>query len=146
MRRAEISARMDGSSSRWRIVGLVMPAILIMAAGSNWAEGQAAQPAGVGDAKATPLAHYVPRQDLMSYIEFDGLDAHQAAWQGSAAQKLLNDTKLGVLLEDLVSQYFETSTAGDAREPSGQVGRHHRGDQARGTPGFCAGGLGQGPG
>ena len=116
MRRAEISARTAGSSSWRRIIGLVLPAVLVLTAGSSWAEGQAVQPAGVGDAKATPLSHYVPRQDLLSYLEFDGIDAHQAAWQASAARKLLTDTKLGGLLEDLLSQYFEMSQQGSPPE------------------------------
>ena len=41
------------------------------------------------------------------YLEFDGLDAHAAAWNASAAYKLLNETKLGALLEDLASQGIE---------------------------------------
>ena len=34
-------------------------------------------------------------------IAAHGLDAHADAWQKTAAYKLLNDTKLGALLEDL---------------------------------------------
>ena len=34
---------------------------------------------------------------------------HQAAWQASAAYKVLTSTKLGTLLEDLVGQYIELS-------------------------------------
>ena len=58
-----------------------------------------------------------PRQDLIAYLEFDGLDAHADAWKKSAAYKLLNDTKLGALLEDLASQGFELmrqSAGGDS--------------------------------
>jgi len=49
----------------------------------------------------------VPRQDLFGYLEFEGLEAHQKAWRGSASYKLLNDTKLGALLEDLAAQGIE---------------------------------------
>ncbi len=50
----------------------------------------------------------MPKQDkLFFYLEFDGLDAHQAAWKNSAAYKLLNDTKLGALIEDLAGQGIE---------------------------------------
>ena len=38
------------------------------------------------------------------FLEFEGLDAHAAAWHKSAAYKLLNDTSLGTLLEDLATQ------------------------------------------
>ncbi len=53
------------------------------------------------------LARYVPRQHLACYLEFDGLNAHAAAWRASAAYKLLNETKLGALLEDLGTQAIE---------------------------------------
>ncbi len=80
-----------------------------MALPASWpvpAHGQATRPGGEGASKA-PLARYVPRQDLLAYLEFDGLDAHADAWKKSAAYKLLNDTKLGALLEDLASQGLE---------------------------------------
>ena len=56
---------------------------------------------------AAPPARHVPRQDLLAYLEFDGLDAHADAWRASAAYKLLSDTKLGPLLEDLALQGIE---------------------------------------
>ena len=34
-------------------------------------------------AGAVPLARYFPRQDLVVYVEFDGLDAHRDAWRKS---------------------------------------------------------------
>jgi prepilin-type processing-associated H-X9-DG protein len=43
------------------------------------------------------LARYFPRQDLVVYVEFDGLDAHRDAWSKTAAYRLLNETRTGVL-------------------------------------------------
>ena len=57
-----------------------------------------------GTSGAPPLARYLPQQDLAAYLEFEGLDAHGAAWHKSTAYKLLNDTSLGTLLEDLATQ------------------------------------------
>ncbi len=57
-----------------------------------------------GHFRAPPLARYLPQQDLAAYLEFEGLDAHGAAWHKSTAYKLLNDTSLGTLLEDLATQ------------------------------------------
>ncbi len=57
-----------------------------------------------GVSGAPPLARYLPQQDLAAYLEFEGLDAHAAAWHKSAAYKLLNDTSLGALLEDIATQ------------------------------------------
>ncbi len=51
-------------------------------------------------APAKPLASYFPREDLFFLLEFDGLKAHQAAWEKSAAYKVLTDARLGPLLED----------------------------------------------
>ena len=53
------------------------------------------------------LARYVPRRGLVFYLEFDGVDAHAAGWHESAAYKLLVDTKLGALLEDLGVQTLD---------------------------------------
>ena len=54
-----------------------------------------------------PLASYVPRQDLVLYLEYQGLDAHAGAWQKTAAYRLLSETKLGTLLEDMAIQAIE---------------------------------------
>ncbi len=61
-----------------------------------------------GEEPAGSLARYVPGHDRLGfYFEFDGLDAHRAAWEGSAAYKLLTQTKLGPLLEKLATQALE---------------------------------------
>ncbi len=65
---------------------------------------------GVAAAQAPPssLARYVPKQDLFFLMEYDGLDAHAEAWNRSAASKLLNEAKLGALLENLATQGLDT--------------------------------------
>jgi hypothetical protein len=80
--------------------------LLILASSTTW--GQTARPAAkAAGSQAASLARYVPSQNLMFYLEFDGVDAHATAWRASAAYKLLNDTKLGPLVEDLASQGIE---------------------------------------
>jgi prepilin-type processing-associated H-X9-DG protein len=74
------------------------------------ARAQAPDDAGA-PAKAAPLARYVPREGLATYLEFDGLDAHAGAWKGSAACKLLNETNLGALIEDILRQLIVMSQA-----------------------------------
>jgi prepilin-type processing-associated H-X9-DG protein len=83
---------------------LILGAAVILAASPGRARAQA--PDG-----AAPLARYVPRDGLAGYIELDGLDAHPAAWKGSAASKLLNQTRLGAVLEDILNQLIVTSQA-----------------------------------
>ena len=51
-----------------------------------------------------PLGRFIPADDLALYVEFDGLNAHAGAWRKTVAYKLLNETKLGVMLEDLGNQ------------------------------------------
>ena len=63
------------------------------------------------------LARYVPATDLVFYLEFDGLDAHAAAWKKTATSKLLNETKLGAMLEDLLTQVVDQATAADRQNP-----------------------------
>ncbi len=53
-----------------------------------------------------PLARYFPKQDLAVLAEFDGLDAHDAAWRKTAASRLLNETDTGAMLENLFMQVF----------------------------------------
>ncbi len=82
--------------------------IILLTAGS-WgvASGQEARPADA----ANSLARYVPRQDLLMLLEFEGLDAHPDAWHATAAYKLLTETKLGTMLEDLAGQGIEMALA-----------------------------------
>ncbi len=58
------------------------------------------------------LARFIPAKDLIGYAEFQGLDAHAAAWKNTATYKLLNDTTLGALIADLAAQGF---AAGDIK-------------------------------
>ena len=49
----------------------------------------------------------MPRDNLIFYVDFDGLDAHVEAWQKTAAYKMLNQTPLGVMLEEVASQLLD---------------------------------------
>ena len=77
----------------------------LIAALAPLASAQAPRAPGSDPTKS--LARYVPAKHLGLYAEFDGLDAHAAAWRQSAAYKLLNDTSLGALLEDIATQLAE---------------------------------------
>jgi prepilin-type processing-associated H-X9-DG protein len=89
---------------------LVLGALLILAASPGWARGQAADDPAA-KAGAVPLARYAPREGLAVYVEFDGFDAHDAAWKASAAYKVLNETKLGAVFEDVFTQLVVASQA-----------------------------------
>ena len=53
---------------------------------------------------ARPLARYIPAEGLAAFVEHAGFDAHPEAWKGTAAYKMLNETSLGAMLEDILSQ------------------------------------------
>ncbi len=73
-------------------------------AGSASETTAAAQPAATS---VTPLPRFVPRDNLIFYLDFDGLDAHAEAWQKTAAYKMLNQTPLGVMLEEVAAQLLD---------------------------------------
>ncbi len=62
-------------------------------------------------AGSTPLAGYVPKDGLVGLVEFDGVEAHSAAWSKTAASQILNETTTGAMLEDLAGQLFERAIA-----------------------------------
>jgi len=85
----------------------------------SWSRARAALVAGVGlllvawptargvepaAAPPAPLARYFPRQDLVAYAEFDGLDAHAGLWKKTAAYRLLTETATGAMFDDVLTQ------------------------------------------
>jgi prepilin-type processing-associated H-X9-DG protein len=102
-----MSFRTSGAPKPPRVFGLALGFVLTLSA-TLVRPGHAQAPrAEGGEASKASLARYVPRRDLIAYLEFDGLDAHADVWKKTAAYKLLNDTKLGALLEDLAGQGLE---------------------------------------
>lgn len=92
--------------------------VAYLAFGTALVTPAAAQQAVKPPDRPAPLARYVPAEELIFLAELDGLDAHEKAWKASAAHKLLNNTKLGALLEDLIKQgvsLAQESTDADLR-------------------------------
>ena len=106
MARTAIRLRRHDDNMARRIGTISLHVLLALAFSVERARGQEARPAARG-AGAAALARRVPLKDLVAYLEFDGLDAHAEAWRASAAYKLLNDTQLGTVLEDLLLQGIE---------------------------------------
>ena len=78
-------------AARWSIVGSVLALVLAVPA---WAQTDVAQ----------PLARYIPAEGLAALVEHAGFDAHPGAWKGTALYRMLNETSLGAMLEDILSQ------------------------------------------
>jgi hypothetical protein len=78
-------------AARWSIVGSVLALVLAVPA---WAQTDVAQ----------PLARYIPAEGLAALVEHAGFDAHPEAWKGTALYRMLNETSLGAMLEDILSQ------------------------------------------
>jgi hypothetical protein len=104
MRQASISAR--GVSTRWLLVMLavlIVPEKLPAQTAATKSETAAqAEPAIV-----VPLGRYVPKENLIVYVEFAGLNAHNEAWKKTAACKMLYDTPLGGMLEEVSAQLLD---------------------------------------
>ena len=71
-----------------------------------------AAPALATGQEAQPLARYVPSEGLAILLEHNGLDANPAAWKGTAAYKMLNETPLGVMMEDIAVQVVDRGLKG----------------------------------
>ncbi len=91
-----------GSDSRYRSVAPPRP--LDRLGGRISAEGNAQNAAGA--VKLPPLARYFPSQDLVAYVEFDGLEGHREGWQKTAAYRLLSETTTGEMYRAALSRIF----------------------------------------
>ena len=63
----------------------------------------------------------VPKDNLILYLEYQGLDAHADAWKKTAAYKILNDTPTGVMLEEVVIQLGDKHSVKGKRAGSNSV-------------------------
>ena len=60
--------------------------------------------ASAANAPGRSPARLLPKKGLVAYLEYDGLDAHAAAWKASAAGEIFNDTPAGSMLAELARQ------------------------------------------
>ena len=99
LRRVNVNWR---ARARWLVVILAF-SILV-----EESRAQQERPKTQAATVSTPsLARFVPRRDLIFYLEYQGLDAHAGAWQKTAANRLISETKLGTLLEDMAIQAID---------------------------------------
>ena len=75
------------------------------------AGAQAPKAGPTAPAKSARLAKYLPDGRVALFVEFDGLEAHDAAWKKSALYRLLNETRLGLTVEDLLTQSIDNALA-----------------------------------
>ena len=59
--------------------------------------------ATAADPQPSPHRH-IPAKNLIAYFEFDGLDAHAAAWKATSAHAALTKTKAGTMIRDVARQ------------------------------------------
>ena len=83
-----------------------------------------AGPAFAGADDGQSLARFIPADGLAALVEHDGLAGHAEAWRASAAYKMLNETSLGAMVEDIAVQLGRSSRPVGTRGPdSGQGDR-----------------------
>ena len=61
--------------------------------------------------RAPSLLRSIPANGLSFFAEFDGTEAHAPAWKKSSIYRLLNETKLGPAIEDLLTQAIDQGMA-----------------------------------
>jgi hypothetical protein len=86
-------------------------AVVLATIAASDARGQtAAEPSSPGSAAvaaSAPLAKFNSKDNLFFYVEFSGLDAHEASWNKTAAYQMLTATPLVGMLEELSTQIFD---------------------------------------
>ncbi len=60
---------------------------------------------------APPLARYLPSDGLVILVEHNGLDSQSDAWKGTSAYRMLNQTSLGAMVEDIATQLIDRALA-----------------------------------
>jgi hypothetical protein len=88
-------------------LALVLSATANAQAPAPAASAPAASASSPGTSEAAPLARYIPKDGLAVYFESAGLNSNIEGWKKTAAYKMLNDTPLGYMLEDIGAQYFD---------------------------------------
>jgi hypothetical protein len=58
------------------------------------------------ESKLSPQ-RFIPAKGLVAYLEYDGLDAHTAAWKASAAHGILVESHAGTMMSELVRQLLD---------------------------------------
>jgi len=86
------------------MAGLIAP--VLASAQDEPAKDEAASSA-VAPSAPVPLGRFVPKENLILYVEFAGLSATTTSWKNTAAYRMLNDTPLGAMMEDVTTQLLE---------------------------------------
>ena len=89
------------------LMGLVVLSGLIASAESRAQSAASKTGTSAAPAESIPLGKYIPKENLVFYVENEGLNAHAASWEKTAAYKMLNETPLGVMLEEVCGQLLD---------------------------------------
>ncbi len=109
MRRTLLGSRCRHSLRRAGVLTLVLAGLAVGSTAS--AQTAAAKKAAPAPPDTSPLARYIPRENLAFFIGSDGLDTQAELWKKTAAYKILTETPLGDMLEDMTAQLAEKALA-----------------------------------
>ncbi|HZW35191.1 MAG TPA: hypothetical protein VFF52_31000, partial [Isosphaeraceae bacterium] len=110
VRPSRTSARPLGSRRLpWLVIltGLAVPSGLPAQTTPAPAQGGGASVRSASASGSPALARFIPKENLLIYFEFSGLDAHAASWHKTAAYRLLTETPLGTMLESVAGQLLD---------------------------------------
>ncbi|MHC5542326.1 hypothetical protein ACYOEI_29230, partial [Singulisphaera rosea] len=111
-----MSRNVVGSAKLRRLVSFVVLLLSLGWTSLSTAQTPKAKPVTQPSSSLTQL---IPAEKLAVYLEFQGFAARDQAWRRSALYKILNQTTLGELFEDLATQAFQAiSRVGDEARPA----------------------------
>ncbi|GAC1469135.1 MAG: hypothetical protein NVSMB9_12590 [Isosphaeraceae bacterium] len=113
--RKDLPVRRTQSCSQWLSAtcanGLILVAALLVSFEAHGQEAKGKARAASTPPDTRPLARYIPRENLVLYVESEGLDAHSEAWKKTAAFGMLTETNLGFMLEAITTQVADRALA-----------------------------------
>lgn len=90
---------------------LALTALAMMGVSAARAQAPAAKNAAPPPPDTRPMARYIPRENLAVYAGTDGLETVTEAWNRTAAYKILTETSVGSMLEEMLTQLADQRMA-----------------------------------
>ena len=117
MLREDARRREKWGSRGWRRFAMILSMNILLAVPLHRATAQEVAKKDPALTSARPEGRPLAVEQVLFHLQFDGLDAHANAWRKTAAYRLINETKLGILLEEALLQGIELFEDFRAQEP-----------------------------
>ncbi len=123
MFRVDARCREGCGGREWRAIAIILSISLFLTVPADRATAQDVEKQDISPPAPSPEERPEPAEQVLLHLQFDGLDAHANAWRKSAAYRLINETRLGSLLEEVILQGVELFEDSRARTSDSWRGR-----------------------